>query len=105
MKNLEERLRRGPLSELELLSVARSVATELSVLHRDGRVHRDLMPENILLRSGTVEVIGLGSLTKEALIAGAKSLAERAFLYCAPEQSGMVRREADGRADLYALGA
>src|SRR6185436_2008619 len=41
-ESLEQRLKRGALSEPELIAVAKSVANGLSEVHRHGLVHRDL---------------------------------------------------------------
>jgi len=95
--------------------VARSVATALSEIHRSGWIHGNLWPENILLfpdgatlltSSGLAEQIDLrvGGLGKDRG-AMAENGELRPFLYNAPEQTGMLKREVDGRANLYALGA
>ncbi|HVE81547.1 MAG TPA: SpoIIE family protein phosphatase [Myxococcales bacterium] len=106
-ESLERRLQRGPLSEPELLAVAKSVSTGLSEVHRHGLVHRDLKPANIImLPSGMAKVIDFGfvghvddrSNDREGEVIGT-------FLYSAPEQTGMLKRKVDSRADIYALGA
>jgi serine/threonine protein kinase len=106
-ESLERRLQRGPLSELELLAVARSVATGLSEVHRHGLIHRDLKPANIiLLPNGMAKVIDFGFVGHVEEGSGdAEGEVIGTFLYAAPEQTGMLKRKVDSRADIYALGA
>jgi tetratricopeptide (TPR) repeat protein len=90
------------------LSLVRQLCSPLAYLHGEGMVHRDLKPDNVLLRLDGVPVLvdfGLTSrfsaeLSRETLELG-DSVAGTAA-YIAPEQ---VRGElVDARADLYALG-
>jgi serine phosphatase RsbU (regulator of sigma subunit)/tRNA A-37 threonylcarbamoyl transferase component Bud32/tetratricopeptide (TPR) repeat protein len=106
-ESLERRLSRGPLSEPELLSVIRSVATGLSEVHRHGLIHRDLKPANIImLPNGQAKVIDFGFVgTVEDKSNEAEGEVIGTFLYSAPEQSGMLKRKVDSRADIYSLGA
>ena len=107
-ESLENRLRRGALSEPELLAVARSVANGLSEVHRHGLVHRDLKPANIiLLPNGHAKVIDFGFVgtVEDGGVAGQDGEVVGTFLYAAPEQTGMLKRKVDSRADIYALGA
>lgn len=50
--DLAERLRAGPLPVRECLSLLRTLAQVLAVLHARAIVHGDLKPRNILLRHG-----------------------------------------------------
>jgi serine/threonine-protein kinase len=85
----------------ELLSYLAGVADSLAALHAKGIVHRDVKPENVVLRGGTSPVlIDLGI----ALVAGSQDGLARMGTppYMAPEQKG--EGVVDGRADIYALG-
>ncbi len=48
-RSLTQRLRHGPLNPVEALALAATVSGGLAVAHRNGVVHRDLKPDNILL--------------------------------------------------------
>jgi len=58
---LHERLRGGPLTLRETLDVSMQVAAALSAAHGAGIVHRDIKPDNIMLRDdGLVKVLDFG---------------------------------------------
>ena len=95
------------LEEHELLVVAHRVLEGLQATHAQGIVHRDLSPDNIILRGGQAEkatIIDFGIAKDTA--AGARTIVGSDFAgkyeYAAPEQ---LDGQADARADLYALGA
>lgn len=99
------------LSETALktvLAVCRRVCNTLAYMHGEGVIHRDLKPDNILIRPNGEPVIvdfGLlshygGMIHREALQIDANVMGT--VPYMAPEQ---IRGDlVDARADLYALG-
>jgi serine/threonine-protein kinase len=101
-------LREGRLAVQEAVELARQVATALDYAHRQGVIHRDIKPDNILLHDGNAMVtdFGIARALGEAATQGALTTLGIALgtpAYMSPEQidgSG----EIDARADVYALG-
>ena len=94
---------RPPLAETaELLA---TVAQALHYAHRQGMVHRDIKPDNILIDAdGKPYVVDFGLAVHESAQRGRRGELAGTLAYMAPEQ---VRREAhrlDGRTDIWALG-
>jgi formylglycine-generating enzyme required for sulfatase activity/serine/threonine protein kinase len=105
--SLQEKIdRQGPLSVKEVLRIGMQTARGLAAAHKQGLVHRDVKPANILLENGVERVkitdFGLAravddaSLTQSGTIAGTP-------LYMAPEQA--AGDALDHRADLFSLGS
>ncbi|MBT6431966.1 MAG: response regulator [Deltaproteobacteria bacterium] len=101
--SLAAEIEKNPLSESEVVRVAIDLASGLGTLHLANLVHRDVKPRNVILSDkGRARLIdyGISSVatgTADSVVAGT-------FQYSAPEQTGMLERPVDGRADLYALG-
>ncbi len=110
-ETLRDRLNRGPIAEAEGRRIGSDIARGLVAANAAGLVHRDLKPENIFLtRAGVTKILdfGIAKLAPDAVrrTNGASTLTGILLGtagYLAPEQS--QGREADGRADLFALGS
>ena len=90
----------------ELARLLADVADALDVLHKEGIVHRDVKPSNILLaKSGRMVLadFGLARTAAERLTTTGQALGTP--LYMSPEQVMGRTEEVDGRSDVYGLGA
>jgi diguanylate cyclase (GGDEF)-like protein len=102
-RSLAEALRDGPLDEPAAIALGTALAAALVPAHRAGLVHRDIKPPNVMISSaGRPYLIDFGLAARSGGRAG--DVAVGTFAYSAPEQTGMLHRAVDGRADLYALG-
>jgi serine/threonine-protein kinase len=104
---LSERLKRGPLTLVETLSLGREMLGALDALHAQGVIHRDVKPSNVFLTSRGTKLLDFGlarplsidsgdDLTRSGLIVGTPR-------YMAPEQ--VLGDPIDARTDVFAAGA
>ncbi len=105
-ESLADRLARsGALDEATAVDIAWQIADALDYAHRQGVIHRDVKPSNILLtREGRAVLTDFGvalALDDPTLTRTGHTIGTPAYM--APEQAS-GDRPVDGRADLYALG-
>ena len=95
-------LRDGRFSPRETRKIAGQLCRALWVLHTLGAVHRDVKPENVILRGGEAVLIDFDAarLRKPDHRTDTQVLGTTGF--AAPEQYGLS--QTDGRADIYSLG-
>jgi len=95
----------GPLTPRAALDIMDPVLQALSAAHRAGIIHRDVKPENVILREdGTVKVADFGlarAVTTQTTTAQTGMLLGT-VAYLSPEQ--VERGIADARSDVYAAG-
>ncbi len=106
-QNLRQRLRQ-PLSLDEFFTIATQCAEALVSAHRQGIVHCDIKPENIMLTStGQVKILDFG-VAKHLPRSDQSSTVDRAGTfagtpaYMSPEV--LLEQAPDGRADVFSLG-
>jgi Tol biopolymer transport system component len=110
-ETLRKKLDRGPIAESDVRRIGIEIARGLVAAHAAGLVHRDLKPENVFLtRAGLTKILdfGIAKLAPETVRRNSAASTLTGILlgtagYLAPEQ--IQGREADGRADLFALGS
>ncbi|MDI6808876.1 MAG: protein kinase [Candidatus Eisenbacteria bacterium] len=103
-ETLSMRISRGRLELMDALDITEQIARGLMRAHGQRIVHRDIKPANILVtQDGQVKILdfGLAKLTGQTQITRAGS-AVGTVSYMSPEQ--LRGEEADGRADIWALG-
>ena len=99
---LGELLNGGPLSVAEAKQITRQLCQALWVLHSMGVVHRDVKPDNVIIRGNEAVLIDFDAsrVYKNEIQEDTQILGTTGF--AAPEQYGLS--QSDGRTDIYALG-
>jgi len=106
-ESLRHRLaRERPLPLRDALHITRNVGTALDYAHREGVIHRDVKPENILLTDGHALIADFG-IARAIAQAGSSAITEPGLAigtpaYMSPEQAG-ADQDVDARTDLYSL--
>jgi serine/threonine-protein kinase len=108
---LAEKIRQGPLPAAEVTRLGEQLAEGLAAAHTEGVLHRDLKPQNILLRpDGRLKILDFGLATLLPPV-GELSYAETLTRtqtamgtppYMAPEQ--LQNEPVDHRTDIFAVG-
>jgi len=109
---LSKIIARGALSEAELCRIGRGVADALAEAHAKGIVHRDIKPDNIIVKGSRVKVLDFG-IAKQVGPPSTTSDAPTTFMtqqgmilgtvhYMSPEQA--LGKDLDGRTDIFSLG-
>ncbi|KAA3632832.1 MAG: hypothetical protein DWP97_10305 [Calditrichaeota bacterium] len=115
-ETLADKIKRGPIPMKEFLEISIQVADALDKAHRQGLIHRDLKPGNIMLTKSGAKLLdfGLAKIQMENSAPGVQSITQTTPLtgigtllgtmqYMAPEQ--LEGAEADTRSDIFAFGA
>lgn len=95
----------GPLTPRAALDLFAPILQALDAAHSAGLIHRDVKPENVILREdGVVKVadFGLARAVTTATTTNASGVLLGTVAYLSPEQ--VERGIADARSDVYAVG-
>lgn len=105
LKNVLQK-RKKPLTPEEAVRLVATLADALEHAHRQGVVHRDVKPSNVLLRDGRLDSpvltdFGVARMV-EATVATDAGTTLGTPIYMSPEQG--EGKSGDARSDIYALG-
>ncbi|HXI03583.1 MAG TPA: serine/threonine-protein kinase, partial [Candidatus Saccharimonadales bacterium] len=116
-ETLQERLQRSRIPLDQALALGAQIASALAQAHRQGVIHRDLKPGNVMLTKSGAKLLDFG-LAKQAM-EGAPPISSAlmtrtspltaegtivgTWQYMSPEQ--LEGEEADARSDIFAFGA
>jgi len=96
---------RGRLGMSATLAIGTQLADALDVAHRQGVVHRDIKPQNLLLDAdGVLKVMdfGIARLVEHTTVLTQAGMVVGTPAYMSPEQ--LLGEDVDGRSDLYSAG-
>nr|WP_296067676.1 serine/threonine-protein kinase [uncultured Actinoplanes sp.] len=102
---LSTRVKQGPMSVAETMSIVAQAADALHAAHEAGTVHRDVKPGNLIVKpTGAVVLVdfGVARSAQVTSVTAANAIVGTA-LYMAPEQ--VAKGNVSPATDIYALGA
>ncbi|MCX5785816.1 MAG: CHASE2 domain-containing protein [Elusimicrobia bacterium] len=102
--SLKKRTAKGSLLPVDkVLEYIEKSSEALDYAHKNGIIHRDIRPPNImLLEDGTVRVTNFGTAGAQESAEAATAAVTDSSYYISPEQ--IAGQKADGRADIFSLG-
>ena len=92
----------GPLTVPQTRTIAEDLCKALWILHSRGLVHRDVKPENVILRGNHAVLVDFDACREKKADQETDTRVLGTIGYAAPEQFGIS--QTDARTDIYALG-
>lgn len=92
----------GRIRYRQAKKILQGVCSALAVLHQNGFVHRDVKPENVLVRSDGQAVLVDLNISRKVTKVGRDTKIMGTVGYASPEQMGLA--QSDARTDIYACG-
>jgi eukaryotic-like serine/threonine-protein kinase len=115
-ETLSARIEKGPLPSADLLRYASQIADALDKAHRQGMVHRDLKPGNVMLTKAGAKLLDFGLAKSGEILQGdmassptvSRALTAQGTIvgtmqYMSPEQ--LEGKDAGARSDIFSFGA
>jgi serine/threonine protein kinase len=111
-QTLEQKIKHGPMSGIDIRTIARQVAEALETVHHKGIIHRDIKPANLIVTPrGQLKVLdfGLAKISRQVqlqlgspMTSTSSGLLMGTVAYMSPEQA--MGYEVDNRTDIFSLG-
>jgi serine/threonine protein kinase len=96
----------GPMEPVRALDYARQIAEGLETAYKNGVVHRDIKPQNIVINSqGVVKITDFGLARSRETVTLTQSNVFMGTAYYIPPEQAESGRSADIRSDLYSVAA
>lgn len=109
--SLASLIAKAPLAPADVRRVGVQIAEGLAAAHACGVVHRDLSPDNVVLRGGDIDQPVLIDFGVAKRLDGGTAVGTAIgtgfvgkLAYCSPEQCGLYDANVDQRTDVYSLG-
>ncbi|HJT17673.1 MAG TPA: protein kinase, partial [Thermoanaerobaculia bacterium] len=107
-ETLADRLTRGALPLADVFKFGTQIAEALGKAHREGVIHRDLKPGNIMITKTGAKLLDFGLAKSKRVQESDKTITQEGTIlgtiqYMAPEQ--LAGEEPDARTDIFAFGA
>jgi serine/threonine protein kinase len=99
-------LTHGPMEPLRALDYTRQIGEGLDIAYRQGVVHRDIKPQNIVINSkDVVKITDFGLARSRETVTLTQSNVFMGTAYYIPPEQAESGRSADTRSDLYSVAA